>query len=66
MIEQAIHVAVVELLNNVARDHGLRISDIDVEWIDVSTAERSRFIIKEVRIETTYSPRPSKERAVDT
>lgn len=51
-VEQAIHGALKEALQAISTQHGIQVTSLNVEWLDVSAYGSPAFKIRELRAET--------------
>jgi len=51
-IEAAVHNAIRDMAKTVYDNHGLRLSDVEISWVDVSTVGKPAYLIGEVSART--------------
>lgn len=54
-VERAVHDVIAGVLQSILREHGIQVTYLRAEWLDVSTAE-TKFILREVEITSVTRP----------
>ena len=61
-VERAIHDALRDLIQRIADQHGIRVTSLSAEWVDVCSTSEQKFLIQTLRAETvSVSSTPRRE-----
>ena len=61
-VERAIHDALRESIQRIADQHGIRVTSLSAEWVDVCSTSEQKFLIQTLRAETvSVSSTPRRE-----
>jgi hypothetical protein len=52
-IERMIHDGVADVLRQIETDHGIVVEEIFAEWVDISTMEQPRAVLRTLAIRTS-------------
>ena len=55
-IESAVHGALAGALQAIMREHGIRVTYLRADWLDVSTAAETKVLLREVEITSVTCP----------